>query len=299
MAFSVFFILSVFYDFMKKIFNKYATFLKRKWLSERGFEYYFWHIQKFFEYTNCTIKDFENIKKFRKRYDKIILRESLCNESKKKHLKCARIFGDFLKEEGKITENVARLIKPPKVQLSLPLPVEDSEIRDIFTIISRRWKWFLAYRNRVIIETFLNTGLRRAELINLKRSEIFEDHIFVKNWKGRKDRVVYLPADFIPILKDFVKVTDGKSEFLFFLMRSEKISIRAMSAIFEAIRKEGKMDRLHAHKMRHTYASRVLENWISLSVLRDQLWHSSIATTNRYIAVRNQYRKEQMEKFKL
>ena len=283
---------------MKKIFNKYSTFLKRKWLSERGFEYYFWHIQKFFEYTDCTIKDFENIKKFRKRYDKIILRESLCNESKKKHLKCARIFGDFLKEEGKITENAARLLKPPKVQLSLPLPVEDSEIRDIFNAISKRWSWFLAYRNRTIIETFLNTGLRRSELINLKRSEIFPDHIFVKQWKWWKDRVVYLPADFIPVLQNFIKVTDWKSDYLFFSMRSEQISIRAMSAIFEAIKKEAKIDRLHAHQMRHTYASRVLESWISLWVLRDQLWHSSIVTTNRYIAIRNQHRKKEIEKFK-
>ncbi len=43
-------------------------------------------------------------------------------------------------------------------------------------------------------------------------------------------------------------------------MRSEQISIRAMSAIFEAIKKEAKIDRLHAHQMRHTYASRVLES---------------------------------------
>ena len=50
-----------------------------------------------------------------------------------------RIFGDFLIEEKLIFENVARKVKPPKVQLALPIPVEDTEIRDIFQAVSRRW----------------------------------------------------------------------------------------------------------------------------------------------------------------
>lgn len=70
-----------------------------------------------------------------------------------------------------------------------------------------------------------------------------------------------------------------------------------MSKIFEDIKKEAKLDKLHAHKMRHTYASRVLESGISLGVLRDQLGHSSIVTTNRYIAVRNNFRREAMKEF--
>ena len=44
-----------------------------------------------------------------------------------------------------------------------------------------------------------------------------------------------------------------------------------MSKIFEEIKKEARIDILHAHRMRHTYASRVIESGISLAVLRDQL----------------------------
>ena len=93
---------------MEKVLKKYNIFLKRKGLSVRGEEYYMWHTKKFFEYTGAKIKDFGEKKKFQKRYDKIILRESLCNESKKKHLKCARIFADFLVEEKIIDTNAPR-----------------------------------------------------------------------------------------------------------------------------------------------------------------------------------------------
>lgn len=76
--------------------------------------------------------------------------------------------------------------------MSLPIPVEDSEINNIFLAIQRRWTGQLAYRNKIIVETFLNTGLRRSELINLKRKEVFKDHIVVKNGKGGKNRIVYI-----------------------------------------------------------------------------------------------------------
>lgn len=283
---------------MKEIFYKYQTFLLRRGLSERSLEYYLWHCKKFFEYTKCQIKDFWNLEQFRKKYDKIIAR-NISNEGKKKYLKCMRIFWDFLIEENLIFENVARKVKPPKVQLALPIPVEDTEIRDIFQAVSRRWSWMLAYRNRMIVETFLNTWLRRSELINLKRCDISKSHITVRCWKWWKDRIVYLPVSFLPSLEEYLIRTDGVSEYLFFSLRSKKISIRAMSKIFEEIKKEARIDILHAHRMRHTYASRVIESGISLAVLRDQLWHSNIATTSRYIAVRNKYREEEMRKFRI
>lgn len=281
------------------IFEKYRIFLLRDGVSEKTIkDYYFWHTRKFFEHTDCKLIDFWDKKKFQKAYDKIIIR-NITNEWKKKYLKCMRRFADFLIDEWIIEENAPRTIKPPKVQTSLPIPVEDEEIHNIFLAIQRRWHWSLAYRNKIIVETFLNTWLRRSELINLRREHVKNDCIFVKNWKWSKDRIVYISNGFSAIFQDYLKKTDWVSDYVFFSLRSEKISIRAMSRIFEEIKKEANIEKLHAHKMRHTYASKVLEKWINLAVLRDQLGHTNIATTNTYIAVCNWFRRDAMKEFKV
>ena len=115
-------------------------FLRRRGLAEKTINnYYLWHAKKFFDYTNAKISDFGEKRKFQARYDFIIMKDSLCNESKKKHLKCTRIFADFLLEEGLILENAPRQIKPPKVQTRLPIPVEDNEIQNIYNAIRKCW----------------------------------------------------------------------------------------------------------------------------------------------------------------
>lgn len=280
---------------MKTILNSFTLFLNRRGLLPTSIEYYTWHIRKFFDYTYAELDDFGDVKKFRKRYDAIILRESLCNESKNKHLKCAKIFADFLIEEEMITINAPRQIKWPRVQTRLPIPMEDEEITNIFQSINRRWDGFIQYRNTMVIKTLLYTGLRRSELINLQRKDICEEKIIVKAGKWNKDRVVYIPQHFSIILQDYILKTDWVCEYLFFSRLKNPMSRRAMSRIFEEIKKESNIKEVYPHKMRHTYASRSLELGIPLSVLRDQMGHSSIATTNRYISVRNSFRQEAVQ----
>ena len=283
---------------MEAVFTKFKTFLKARGVTERTIEYYTWHTTKFFQYTECKIEDYWNIKKFRERYYVIIERSSLSNESKKKHLKCARIFGDFLIQEGIIKINAPRNITPPKVQTRLPIVVEDKEIHDIFTAIEKRWIWFLKIRNQMLIETFLYTWLRRNELTTLKRENISNEKILVKSGKWDKDRFIYIPEHFCNKLKEYIKITAWVSEYLFFSQRKEKLTNSWIKKIFDEIKKIAKIKILHPHRLRHTFASRMLEQWIDIAVVREQMWHTNISTTNRYIAVRDSHRKKVIQKLK-
>lgn len=280
---------------MKALLQSYNTFLRGRWLLPRSIEYYEWHITHFFQYTWSKVSDFWDLKKFRERYNRIIDRESLCNESKKKHLKCARIFADFLIQEEIIKYNAPRDIKPPRVQTSLPIPVEDENIDTIFSAINRRWSWFLRERNTMIINLFLYTGLRRGELLSLRREHINEERIFVRSWKWNKDRTVYIPQHFSSLLDDYMRKTHGVSEYLFFTGQSEKMSESTIKRVFQEIKKITKIEKLYPHKLRHTYATRMLEQNIDLAVVRDQMGHASISTTNRYIAVRDKHRREAVQ----
>ena len=281
---------------MENILNKFKLYLKAKWNSKRTLEYYIWHTEKFFQYTEAKVSDYWNLKKFKDRYYIIIDRPSLSNESKKKHLKCARIFSDFLVEEEIIEINAPRLITPPKVQTKLPIVIEDEEIKDVFSAINKRWIWFLNLRNSILIETFLYSGLRRNELINLKRENILNSKIFVKSGKWNKDRVIYIPDHFYKKIIEYMKITNWVSEYLFFSQRKEKMSESWIKKIFDEIKKIANIKILHPHRLRHTYASRMIEQGIDIAVVKEQMWHTNIATTNRYIAVRDSHRKKVIQK---
>ncbi len=283
---------------MKAVFTKFKTFLKARGVTERTLEYYIWHTEKFFQYTDAKISDYWDLKKFRERYYIIIDRPSLSNESKKKHLKCARIFADFLIQEGIIKINAPRNITPPKVQTRLPIVVEDEEINSVFSAIQKRWSWFLRLRNSILIETFLYTWLRRNELLNLKRENLTEEKIFVKWWKWDKDRNIYIPDNFYKKLQEYMKVTAWVSEYLFYSVRKEKLTESWIREIFKNIKKISGLKNIYPHRLRHTYASRMLEQWIDIAVVRDQMWHTNISTTNRYIAVRDSHRKNVIQNLK-
>ena len=66
--------------------------------------------------------------------------------------------------------------------------------------------------------------------------------------------------------------------------------------IFDEIKKIANIKILHPHRLRHTYASKMIEQWIDIAVVKEQMWHTNIATTNRYIAVRDSHRKKVIQK---
>jgi len=151
----------------------------------------------------------------------------------------------------------------------------------------------------MLIETFLYTWLRRNELLELKRENISENKIFVSSGKWDKDRSIYIPDHFYQKLLEYMKVTAYVSDFLFFSQRREKLSESWIKKIFDEIKKKSWIKVLHPHRLRHTYASRLLEQGIDLAVVRDQMWHTNISTTNRYIAVRDSHRKNVIQNLKL
>lgn len=135
----------------------FRLFNMRRVNSEQTLFYYQEYMARFFRYTHAKFSDFGDKKLFTKAYERLFLIDSICNETRKKHLKVARIFADFLIENDIITNNAPRQIKPPKVTKPLPKPLEDNEIQGIYQVIRFRYSGFLAERNIMIIKTFLNS----------------------------------------------------------------------------------------------------------------------------------------------
>lgn len=148
---------------------------------------------------------------------------------------------------------------------------------------------------RTVVDYFLfslicNTGLRISEALNLKPADIHEDFLVIrpevsKNGKrgtvyfGNKTRM--LLAEFIDLKSTVLKVTE--SDFLF-SQGSKLLSRSYMHSRFKMwISQVGLSPDLSVHCLRHTYATLCLDKGLSLQFVRENLRHSSIGITSKYL----------------
>jgi len=117
---------------------------------------------------------------------------------------------------------------------------------------------------------FIIVGLRISEMLSLKKQDLdFKDEILkVVQGKGGKDRLVPLPK---PLLADLQKyVADLQDHDKLF-----DTTARNTQAVISRLGKK-LSKKLHAHMLRHSYATHVLEKTNNLELVRDLLGHSNI-----------------------
>ena len=129
------------------------------------------------------------------------------------------------------------------------------------------------------------SGLRISEVLNLQPGDIDlkAKTIFVRQGKGKKDRVVNTPKHFKEKhVKCFpIKITARALEAVF-LRLSLKAGVNKIIAYYSAKGKQIPIYKYHWHSLRHHFATRALKNGVPVNYVQTLLGHSSLATTNRY-----------------
>ena len=137
-------------------------------------------------------------------------------------------------------------------------------------------------RDAVLFELTYSLGLRMHEALNLSWSDFYYvgDKCYVSILgKGNKLRHNQVPMALYDKLKNL-----GTSDYLFLSNRGKKLSLRACDKNFKlACKKAGLSSEYSVHWLRHSHATHALEGGNSLVAVRDQLGHSSIAITSRYL----------------
>jgi site-specific recombinase XerD len=168
----------------------------------------------------------------------------------------------------------------------LPIVLSRDEIRRILHCINN-------IKHRTIIALLYSSGLRLSEATSLRVRDVdFANlSIHVKEGKGRKDRITIFSDKISEDLKHFV---DGKrpDEFIFLSSgkdtngRHHPISGRSVEKILEsALKRAGINKKATPHSLRHSFATHLLENGISLRHIQMLLGHKNIVTTTIYTKV--------------
>lgn len=185
------------------------------------------------------------------------------------------------------------------------------EVENFFKIISR--ETIQGKRDFAICECIYSTGLRISELTSLNKNDVnLETMEFAVRGKGGKLRVVYLTETAKNAISEYLEMRNDDFNPLFIRHNFDIENIKSADLTSENVRltrffitnmikeygiKAGILKNLHAHTLRHSFATTLLTNGADIRIIQELLGHSSITTTQVYTHVTNPKLKEAHKKF--
>jgi site-specific recombinase XerD len=203
------------------------------------------------------------------------------------HIRTLKAFSTWLFEEGYTSENVLKDLKLPKAVATIIEPLSNEEITRIFASIDK--KTYVGVRDYVILATLLDTGLRVSELANIKMDHISLEAGLIKVMgKGSRERIVPIGKFVQLTLLDYIErvrpaLSYDESDRLFLSSSGEPLSVNAIKLLFQRLRRNTGISKLHAHLCRHTFAINYLMNGGDIFSLKEILGHRSLDMVNHYL----------------
>ena len=210
-----------------------------------------------------------------------------------------RSFYRFLLLEDYIESDPTELIENPRLGIRLPDVLSVHEIDTI--IASVDLSKTEGQRDRAILEVLYSCGLRVSELCNLKLSDLNLPEGFIRvEGKGNKQRLVPYGAAVEQCLNEYlvwrsaqqyrntvsdrliIKVSTFSNLWLY-----DDCCETTIKQLFRKLRKRCGVERLHPHLLRHTFATRFLENGGNIFALQAILGHTSLEMVKRYLHLAN------------
>jgi integrase/recombinase XerC len=194
----------------------------------------------------------------------------------------------YLLKEGIVATNPVARVLTPKSDKRLPVFVNEKQMDTLLDDISFGEN-FDGLRNRMIIETFYNTGARRSELINLRISDVdlAQQQIKVLG-KRNKERIIPLSQSFSEVLGKYMAARETehpgiKEDWLFLTNAGNKIYARMVHRIVtQFLSMVTTADKKSPHVLRHTFATHLLNQGADLNAIKELLGHANLTATEVY-----------------
>jgi len=177
-----------------------------------------------------------------------------------------------------LNKDITAGIKRPKRERKLPAVLTKIEIQRLIEAIPTK-------KSKLMVIMIYLCGFRVSELTNLKTENLnFEEMIgFVRQAKGRKDRVFNIPQKLLKKLQKQVEVQKANNQEYLFSGLNGSLSTRNIQKIVQkAVKKAGIEKDVHPHTLRHSFATHLLEGGVNIRHIQVLLGHASISTTELY-----------------
>ena len=215
-----------------------------------------------------------------------------------------KAFFKYLLIEDLIELDPTALIESPVIGRKLPEVLSIKEIEILLAAIDLSKPE--GQRNKAILETLYGCGLRVSELIELKISNLYLKHGYIKViGKGKKERLVPIGSQSIKEINYYLedrhklKKIDRKDENVLFLSRNGRRLSRIMiyTIIKDLAEKTGLKKKVSPHTFRHSFATHLIDGGADLRAVQEMLGHESIITTEIYTHLDRDYLRDTIIQF--
>ena len=212
----------------------------------------------------------------------------ISNTSVNRKISSLKSYYKFLLKTKQIVISPLLKHKSLKTPKTLQIPFSEKELDEVLNLITYT-EGFEGVRDKLIIDLFYSTGIRRTELIHLKMLNIDLSNATVKVLgKRNKERILPLLPNIASQIKLYLterayleRITDNDIFFLTLkgVKMNDSLVYRLINTYFSTVSEKVKKS---PHILRHTFATHLLNNGADLNSVKELLGHSSLASTQIY-----------------
>ena len=273
--------------------DEFITFLKvEKNLSDHTLRAYESDLKQFFEFWHHLPDQDKNhlsTRQIIERYLVNLFHKKIDKSTIARKFSCFKSFERFLQTQGIILK---LKLQRPRLDKKLPVYLSVDEVFYLLdAVANEQLPTKKPERDKAIFELLYATGIRCSELVAIAFKDIDLSNKTIRiTGKGKKERIVLFGQKAHDRLNAYLKLERPKpahgDEKIFLNNRSEALTTRTVQRIFEMFRSFLKFERpITPHKIRHSFATHLLNQGVDLRTVQELLGHKTLASTEKYTHV--------------
>ena len=214
--------------------------------------------------------------------------DGVSNSTINRKISSLRTYYKFLLKIGDIDASPLAKHKVLKIAKILQVPFSEKEIENVLEILKEE-NSFVGLRNKLIVELFYSTGMRRAELINLKLNDISDSQKTIKVLgKRNKERIIPLLPSALNTIASYLDYRKSLSSIkdVHYLLLTKKGAKIYETLVYRVINnyfsKASEKVKKSPHILRHSFATHLLNEGADIKSVKELLGHSSLSSTQIY-----------------
>lgn len=204
-----------------------------------------------------------------------------------------KTFFKYCLEECWIAKNPVERIPYPKLPDKVPVYLTKPELTQLRACVQH------SLLERAIVEMFVSTGIRMAELVAMKKEDINETDrsIHIPDGKGNQGRIVLINLESLQYVKAYLASRTDSLPYVFINhAATNRIRYQKINENFQTYSEQLGF-RVHPHMLRHTFAAHLAQKGMPGEAIQQLLGHQKPAITQLYARLFNHARKEMYDKW--